>query len=233
MAADSEISLLTRGSTLSKATHKTWSLKPAEEEEDGDEEGEQPCVKFLPPEGGIPSPQLRCSESESSSTHEVTEETRPSDATQAGISLSFDTSHTSVQSTDVTLEYYDAPLSEDQEGEEVHTETEKEDEVVIVNFKSQTEEEEPEQTEQSPLMTPEDAQTDDQELKEEETFEDVMEIGLEQEDKNEEEVQSKKEDEQDVESSSKQEDAAILDQEEIFSAHEGNSFVEFTLLVLL
>lgn len=229
MAADSEISLLTRGSTLSKATRKTWSLQPAEEEEDGDEEGEQHHVKFLPPEGGIPSPELRCSESQSSSIHEVAEENRPSDATQARISLSFDTSQTSFQSADVTLEYFDAPLSEDQEGEEGHTATDKEDEVVIVNFKSPTEEEEPEQTtEQTPLLTSEDAQTEGQELKEDETFEDVMEVGLEQEDKNE-EVQSKKEDEQDVGSSGKQEDVAILDQEEIFSHQEGfNEITENT-----
>ncbi|KAM7406305.1 hypothetical protein PAMP_000691 [Pampus punctatissimus] len=226
MAADSEISLLTRGSTLSKASSKTWSSQPAQEKED--EKEEQPRVKFLPPEGGIPSPQLRCTESESSSIHEVAEETRPSDATQAQISLSFDTSQTSVQSTDVTLEYFDAPLSPDQEGKEGHTATEKEDEVVIVNFKSTAEKEQQQMTEQTPLLTSEDAQMEGQELKEDETFKDeVMKIGLEQ-DKNEEEVQSIKEDERDVETSSKQ-DAAILDQEERFSDYQGfNQVTEST-----
>ncbi|XP_018522322.1 protein ELYS isoform X3 [Lates calcarifer] len=217
MAADSEISLLTRGSTLSKATGKSWSSQPAEEEEDADEEREQPHVKFLPPEGGIPSPHLRCSESESSSIHE---ETRPSDATQARLTLSFDTSQTSVQSTDTTLEFYDAPLSGDQEIEEGHTATEKDEEVVTLNIKALTEKEDPEEktsqtTEEIPVLTSENREKEEDEVKEEDkTFEDVMEFGLEQEAKNEGEVQSEKEDEQDVESSSKQEDAATLDQEE-------------------
>lgn len=230
MAADSEISLLTRGS-ISKATHKTWSSQPAEEEEDGDEEEEQPRVKFLPPEGGIPSPQLRCFESESSSIHEVAAETRHSDATQARLSLSFNTSQTSVRSTDTTLEYYDAPLpglSEEQEGEEGRVAAEKEDEVVTVNIKGLNETREPEEepsptTEESPPLTSEDVEKEEEEeeAKEEETFEDVMEIGLEEEAKNEEEVQSKVEDEK--ESSSEHEDAPTLHQEEISSHNEGNS----------
>lgn len=236
MAADSEISLLTRGSTLSKATGKSWSSQPAEEEEDADEEREQPHVKFLPPEGGIPSPHLRCSESESSSIHE---ETRPSDATQARLTLSFDTSQTSVQSTDTTLEFYDAPLSGDQEIEEGHTATEKDEEVVTLNIKALTEKEDPEEktsqtTEEIPVLTSENREKEEDEVKEEDkTFEDVMEFGLEQEAKNEGEVQSEKEDEQDVESSSKQEDAATLDQEETPSHSQGNPFAEFALCVSL
>ncbi|XP_031169951.1 protein ELYS isoform X2 [Sander lucioperca] len=225
MAADSEISLLTRGSTLSKATHKTWSSPPAEEEEDEDEEGEKPHVKFLPPEDGIPSPQLRCFETESSSIHEVTAETRPSDATQQQLNLSFDTSQISVRSTDTTLEYYDAHLpgfSEDQEGEEGHTATEKEEEVVTVNIKVPTENQEPEEkplptTEQTPLLTSEDIERVEEEVKEDETFEDVKEIALKEETNSMEEVQSKEEDEQDVESSSKHENAATLYQEEMSS----------------
>lgn len=241
MAADSEISLLTRGSTLSKATHKTWSLQLAKEEEDLDGEADQPCVKFMPPEGGLPSPELRCSESMSSSIHEVTEETRPSDASQAQISLSFNTSQTSVQTANDTLEYYDAPLSEEQEEQVGHTVTEKEDEVVMVNFKNPTAEEEPDQTtEQTPPVTLEDTQTESQELKGDETFEVLMKVGLEPEVKNEEEiqskmegeVQSKTEDEQDVESSSKQEDAAVVDKGETFTHDQGNSFLRFALLVL-
>ncbi|XP_071344177.1 protein ELYS isoform X2 [Trachinotus anak] len=219
MAADSEISLLTRGSLLSKATGKTWSSQPAEEEEDGEEEREQPHVKFLPPEGGIPSPQLRCSESESSSIHEVAAETGPSDETQARLTLSFDTSQTPVRSTDTTLEYYDAPLSEDQEVEEGHTATEGDEEIVTLNIKAQSEKEEPEEkpsptTEQAPVMTSENIEKEKEQAKEDEIFEDAMEVGLEQ-DENKEDVQSEKEEEQDVESSSKQEDAGSLDHEEI------------------
>ncbi len=233
MAADSEISLLTRGSTLSKATRKTWSSQPAEEEEDGDEEGEQPHVKFLPPEGGVPSPQLRCFESESSSIREVAAESRPSDATQARLSLSFDTSQTSVRSTDTTLEYYDAPLSEEQEGEEAHAAAEKDEEAVTMNIKDPADNEEPEEkpspaAEQTPLLTSEDQEKEEEEAKEDETFEDVMEIGLEQEVKNEEEVHPEKEDEEDVELSSKQEDAATLDQEETSSHDQGNPFASAT-----
>ncbi|XP_040891235.1 protein ELYS [Toxotes jaculatrix] len=217
MAADSEISLLTRGSRLSKATGKTWSSQPADEEEDQDEKREQQHVKFLPPEGGIPSPQLRCSESESSSIHEVAAETRPSDATQARLSLSFDISHTSVQSTDTTLEYYDAPLSEDQEVG--RTATERDEDVVTLNIRALTEKEVPEEkpsptTDQTPVLTSENREKEEEEVKEDETFEDVMETGPEQEAKNEEEVQSEKEDEQDAELSIRQGDAATPDHEE-------------------
>lgn len=229
MAADSEISLLTRGSTPSKATRKTWSSPPAEEEEDGDEEVEKPSVKFMPP-------QPRCLESDSSSIHEVTAESRPSASAQAQLSLSFDTSQTSVRSTDTTLEYYDAPLSEEQEGEEGHLD--KDEEVVTMNIKILTEKEEPEEkpsptTEQTPLLTAEDLEREEEEeAKEEEMFE-VMETGLEQVAKNEEEeVQCEKADEQDFELSSKQEDAATLEQEDTSSHNQGNSFAEFALLVI-
>ncbi|XP_069549840.1 protein ELYS isoform X2 [Brachyistius frenatus] len=226
MAADSEISLLTRGSTLSKATHKTWSSQPAEEEEDGDEEGESPHVKFLPPEGGIPLPQLRCSASESSSTHEVATETKPSDATQARLSLSFNASQASVKSTDTTLEYYDAPLSQYQEGDDDRAATDEDDGVVTLNIKAQTDEEEPEEM---PLLTPEqtfhltseDTEKEEEEVREDKTFEEVMETGLEQEATTEEEVPSQEEDEQVIESSSKQEDVAALDQEEDSTPYQG------------
>ncbi|XP_034414554.1 protein ELYS isoform X2 [Cyclopterus lumpus] len=220
MAADSEISLLTRGSILSKATHKTWSSQPAEEEENGDGEEEQPCVKFLPPLGGIPSPQLRCFESESSFIHE---ETRPSDATQAQLSLSFDTSQISVRSTDTTLEYYDAPLpdlSEDQEVKEGHTTTEKEEDVVPVNIKGLTgnqelEEETSQTTEQTPLLTSEDIERAEEEVKEDEESEDGMEIGFEEETKNKEKVHAKEQDEQDFKSISEDKEAATLHEVDI------------------
>lgn len=233
MAADSEISLLTRGSTLSKATAKTWSSQPAEEEEDGEEEREQPHVKFLPPEGGIPSPELRCSESESSSVQEVAADTGPSDATQTRLTLSFDTSHnTPVRSTDTTLEYYDAPLLADQdeeEEEEAHMATENDEEVVTLNIKPQSEIEESEEklsttTEQTPVLTSENIEEEKEETKEDETFENAMEVAIQQEEKTGEDVQLEKED---VELSSKQEDAETLDHEEITNDSQGNSFAEF------
>lgn len=226
MAADSEISLLTRGPSLSKATRKTWSSRLAEEEEEGDEEVEQPSVKFLPPEGGIPSPQLRCLESKSSSIHEVAAESQPSAATQARLSLSFDASHTSIRSTDTTLEFFDAPLSAADNEEE---------EVVTINMKGLAEEEEPGETpslttEQTPLLTSEDLEREEEEEKDDETFEDVMETGPEEEAQNEEAVESEKED---VESSTKQEDAVALDEEETPSHKHGNSFAEFAHLQLI
>lgn len=221
VAADSEISLLTRGSTLSKATRKTWSSEPAEEEEEEEQEGEQSSVKFLPPEGGIPSPQLRCFESES--TYEVAAESRPSDATEAQLNLSLDVTHTSVRSTDTTLEYYDAPLSQEQEEDEG---------VVTLNIKHLAEKGEPEEnpsqtSEQTSLLATGDLEQEEggeEEVKEDETSEDVMETGLEQEAKNEEEVQSEKEDKDDVESSDKQEEPSPLDQEETSLHNQGNSF---------
>ncbi|XP_019935488.2 protein ELYS isoform X2 [Paralichthys olivaceus] len=214
ITADREISLLTRGPIMSKATAKSWSSQPADEEEDGDEEKEQPHVKFLPPEGGVPSLQLRGSESESSSIHEAVE-TKPSVAPQAQISLSFDTSQTSVQSTDTTLEFYDAPLPQEQEIEEKHLGTEEDEEVVTLNIKASTGNEETVEThslatEQTPVQTPENIEKEEEEAQEDE---EAIEIGVEEEVKNEEDVQSEKEDEQDVESCSK-EDAATVDHEE-------------------
>uniref|UniRef100_A0A671UV55 AT hook containing transcription factor 1 n=1 Tax=Sparus aurata TaxID=8175 RepID=A0A671UV55_SPAAU len=141
----------------------------------------------------------------SSSIHEVAAVSQPSDAKQAQLSLSFDVSHTSILSTDTTLEFFDAPLSE--EPEETPSPT----------------------TEQTPLLTSEDLKREEEE-KDDETFEDVMETGPEQEAQNEEAVESEKED---VESSSKQEDAAALDEEETSSHKHGNSFVEFAHLQLI
>lgn len=190
-----------------------------EEEEEDEEEVEKPSVKFMAPEGGIPSPQLRCFESESSSTHEVAAESRPSEAAQAQLNLSFDASHTPVRSTDTTLEYYDAPLSEEQEGEEGHTAAQDTEEVVTMYIKVLTETEEENSsptTEQTPLPTSEDV-----EREEEEMYEEVMESGLEQEGKNE-EVQCEKADELDVDLSSKQEEAATLEQEDTSSQNHGN-----------
>ncbi|XP_067344937.1 protein ELYS isoform X2 [Channa argus] len=215
IAADSEISLLTRGSTLSKATHESWSPQPA------GEEGEQPHVKFLPPESGTPSPRLRSSERETSSIQEAATETKSLDATQAQLSLNLDASQLSVQSTDTTLEYYDVPLAEDQEGEEGHTDAENDGEVVTLNIKALNEWEEPEEeqsstTEQMLNLTSEEGEKN--EVKEEQTFKDVIEICPEQEAKKDdqrEEVLSEKEDEQDAELSSDHQVAVALEQEEM------------------
>uniref|UniRef100_A0A7N8X5I9 AT hook containing transcription factor 1 n=1 Tax=Mastacembelus armatus TaxID=205130 RepID=A0A7N8X5I9_9TELE len=195
------IILLTRDSTMS--TRKAGSSQPAEEQEYGVEEGEQPHVKFLAPEGGIPSPQLRCSQRESSSIHEAATETRPSDATGAFVGLIFDSSLASVRSTDTTLEYYDAPLSEDQEREEGHTVQEEVEEVVTLNIRAVTEKEDPEKmssptTKQSPILTSVDGEKEE-EAEEDKTFEDGM-LSLKGEAKYKEQVQSKNEHEQDDES---------------------------------
>lgn len=112
VAADNEINFLTRGTLRSKATCKSWSSQVDEVEEDGHEEEPQSSVKFLLPEGEIPSPEPRLTKRDSLSVPEVTEESKPSGSQ---LVLSFETSQTSAQSTDTILEFYDAPLSEGQE----------------------------------------------------------------------------------------------------------------------
>ncbi|XP_058484835.1 protein ELYS [Solea solea] len=209
VAADSEISLLTRGSTLSKAAGNTWSAQPTEE--DVDEGKEQPHVKFLPPEGGVASPHLRSFESSS-----IHEETRTSHTTQTRLSLSFDTTQTPVRSTDTTLEYYDAPLSMDEEIEEQQAATEQDEDVVTLNIKVLTRNEEPEEKplptpDQTPIFTLE----EDEVVKEDTIFKDLIEEDHEQE--AEKDVQSAQEDEQEVESSSKQQYDANLDPEDMHS----------------
>uniref|UniRef100_A0A8C2YXZ5 AT hook containing transcription factor 1 n=1 Tax=Cyclopterus lumpus TaxID=8103 RepID=A0A8C2YXZ5_CYCLU len=177
---------------------------------------------------------LRCFESESSFIHE---ETRPSDATQAQLSLSFDTSQISVRSTDTTLEYYDAPLpdlSEDQEVKEGHTTTEKEEDVVPVNIKGLTgnqelEEETSQTTEQTPLLTSEDIERAEEEVKEDEESEDGMEIGFEEETKNKEKVHAKEQDEQDFKSISEDKEAATLHEVDISIHNQGKFCSNFLL----
>lgn len=232
MAAEGEISL------LSKTTHQTWSPQPgAEEEEDADEEGEQ-HVKFLPPEGGVPSPELRGSESESSFTQEVSAETQSSGleipyTMPVRVSLGFETSQTSVHSTDTTLEFYDAPLSENQEREDEHKAIENDEEVVTINIKAppeneHTEKEDLEQddlspNEQIPLLTSEDTGNEGQEVKEDQTFEGVGRSGLEQVAKmEEEEAAHSKKDERGVESNMPQEDGPTIGHEEESVHNQGN-----------
>uniref|UniRef100_A0A673BXT1 AT hook containing transcription factor 1 n=1 Tax=Sphaeramia orbicularis TaxID=375764 RepID=A0A673BXT1_9TELE len=139
-------------------------------------------------------------------------------SSHAQVSLSFETSHTSVRSTDTTLEYYDAPLSQDQEGEESPVDKDEDDGVVIVTIKTPEEKEELEQepasaAEQAPLLSLNEGDG----VKEDETFEDLMAACPEQEDKREVVVESEKEDEVDVESSTKQEDNVTPDPGELSS----------------
>uniref|UniRef100_A0A668A031 AT hook containing transcription factor 1 n=1 Tax=Myripristis murdjan TaxID=586833 RepID=A0A668A031_9TELE len=193
----------------------------------GDEEEleEQPHVKFTPPEGGIPSPQLRGFESESSSFQEITAETRSvglalPGSVPARLSLGLETSQASVRSTDTTLEFYDAPLSQDLEKEKEHPCNETDDDVVVMKL-APAEQKEPEPnslttTEQNPLLTVADGESESQDVKEDEASEEEMEIGLEQEGEEEkgERIETEKEDEGDAESSSKSEDGPTVDVED-------------------
>lgn len=227
MAADNEISLLNRGSTQSKAASDNWAPQPAEE---GDEV-RQPSVKFLPQEYGLPSPDQRCLESELASNHKDPAESRQSDATEARLSLSIDTSQISVRSTDTTLEYFDAPLSEEQPVEAGGPVAEKDDEVVTVNVNRLVEEKEAElklssTAEQMTHLTEGLKADEEGETQEAETFEYVFETDLEQQAK-EEEVQCENEDGLDILLSLKREDAATLDQGE----NPGNYFAIFTLFL--
>uniref|UniRef100_A0A8C2WP39 AT hook containing transcription factor 1 n=1 Tax=Cyclopterus lumpus TaxID=8103 RepID=A0A8C2WP39_CYCLU len=178
------------------------------------------------------TPPLRSKESritfiEEAESPEPEKETRPSDATQAQLSLSFDTSQISVRSTDTTLEYYDAPLpdlSEDQE----------EEDVVPVNIKGLTgnqelEEETSQTTEQTPLLTSEDIERAEEEVKEDEESEDGMEIGFEEETKNKEKVHAKEQDEQDFKSISEDKEAATLHEVDISIHNQGKFCSNFLL----
>uniref|UniRef100_A0A8C7XZS2 AT hook containing transcription factor 1 n=1 Tax=Oryzias sinensis TaxID=183150 RepID=A0A8C7XZS2_9TELE len=136
---------------------------------------------------GASSQRLRCSESDSSSTNEVAAETSPSAPVSAGLNLSLDTSQVSFQSTNTTLEYFDAD-------EPTNVCTDEDDDVVTVNIKPQMEKEASEVN-----LTVEDA-----EKKEELVKEDTMNIPPEE----------KSEEEEEVESSSKTEHVETADHEE-------------------
>ncbi|KAK5612742.1 hypothetical protein CRENBAI_007729 [Crenichthys baileyi] len=215
MAADGELSQLSRGS---KATRKTWSSLPAEEE-DEEEEGQHPRVKFLPPEGGVPSPQLRCSESKLASSQELAAAANPSAGGQTHVNVNFDTSQTSVLSTDTSLEYYDATLSEDPKGARGPMVAEDDDDdVVTLNIKPVTENE-PEQRsditiEQSFNLPSEDAEKEEEFLKEAEPCEEVTEGSSDQKVHDEERAESKREEYLNPVSMSKQDDIASPNQEE-------------------
>ncbi|XP_035992418.1 protein ELYS isoform X2 [Fundulus heteroclitus] len=227
MAADSEISQLSRGP---KATRKTWSLRPAKEEEEEEEEEEvHPRVKFLPPDGGVPSPPLRCSEREPSFTQEETAEANPPARSQTHLSVNFDTSQISVQSTDTTLEYYDAPLSEDPnmaQGRDVAEDDDDDDDVVTLNIKHVTEKE-PEGPKRSD-MTPEesfnltsaDTEKEEEFLEEAGLCEEVAEGASDLKVHEEEGAASDREESLDTVSTSKREDVASPEEEEPTAHHE-------------
>lgn len=221
MAADSEISLLTRVSTPSKTTHKTWSLQDPEIEDDGNEGGakeeETPCVRFVPPEGGIPSPQLTCFEDKSPTPHQGDVEGTQSDSAQPQLNLSLDASQVSACSMDNTLEYFDAPLSGEQEGEEGGaTAADDDDNVVTINISVQAGKEEPEKTSPAPEEIPpvpsENVEREELEEAMEGDISELLEAGLEQEATNEEMVPPEMVDEQDPDLNTEQ-DAALADQD--------------------
>lgn len=224
MAADSEISLLARSSTPSKATHKTWSSYPAEEEEDC------PGVTFSSPEGAVPSPEPRSLDTTSASSHKASAQSRASEGAPAKLILSFDASQTSVRSTDTTLEYFDAPLSKEQDGEE--TPSQRDDDVVTLNIQPPAEQEQVEESpapaaEQQPLETADDAVGEEEEEKEEQIVEEPMEVLVEQggEDE-EEEVQREEVEKQDAEFGSTPQEAAATEQADLFSYSRGGLSLE-------
>ncbi|KAI1897843.1 hypothetical protein AGOR_G00087440 [Albula goreensis] len=119
ITAESEISLLTRGSPLPKPAAESWITQPPEEDE------EEEVVTFVPPANEREEELSGVSESCSSSAREATEAVAVTEV-----------SHTSVQSVDTTVEYHDAPAPEDLEEEQLEQQLqEEEEEEVIVNVK--------------------------------------------------------------------------------------------------
>lgn len=203
MAADSEISLLARSSTPTKAAHKTWSSYPAEEEDDGEHEADQPGVKFASPEGGVSSPEPRSGDPTSATSQKVSAQSRLSEGAPAKLILSFDASQTSVRSTDTTLEYFDAPLSNEQDGEEAPSQ--RDEDAVAVDIQPPAEQEQAEESpaapaEQQPLQTTEDVVGEEEEADEERLVEEAMEVYMKQgAEEDEEEVQREEVEKQDAE----------------------------------
>uniref|UniRef100_A0A674MG41 AT hook containing transcription factor 1 n=1 Tax=Takifugu rubripes TaxID=31033 RepID=A0A674MG41_TAKRU len=155
--------------------------------------------------------------------HKVSAAETQLDAAQPKLNLSLETSQMTVRSTDTTLEYFDAPLTEEQEGEEDGVTAVKDEEVVTINITVQAEKEEPEKSsptsDEIPLITSEDVEKEEEEAKEEETSE-VLETGLEQETTS---FPSEMMGEQDPDLSTKQ-DATLADQVNISKNIQGNLF---------
>ncbi|XP_056134819.1 protein ELYS [Lampris incognitus] len=206
MAADSGISMLTRGSSLSKTACHTWTSQPSEEEEE-----EQSVVKFMSPEGCIPSPQMKFSESESCSIRELSSEVKSSgfllpEALPVRLSFGLETSQTTIHSTDTTLEFYDTP----QEKEAQPSNKDDEEEVVVNRAPAEQQERNDKSLakEQHLLLTSEDVQSEGQEIKEDKTSDGETEICLGQQ------VQmSEKEVEEKFLSESQQEDIETVEEE--------------------
>ncbi|CAL8364656.1 unnamed protein product, partial [Gadus morhua 'NCC'] len=186
-AADSEISLLTRGSPLPGGPLKPWASRA-----EGGAGETTPRVTFMPPAGGVPSPQLRGSDSDASSLEELPESrgalSLPPGALPGRLSLGLETSLTSVLSSDSTLEFHDAPLGEDRE----------EEDVLVVSIKTPQDGE----TEKSVAST-------DEEEEEEEEEEDILVVSLKtpQDGETEKSVASTDEEEEKVEE-------VVVDEEE-------------------
>uniref|UniRef100_A0A8C6L7U7 AT hook containing transcription factor 1 n=1 Tax=Nothobranchius furzeri TaxID=105023 RepID=A0A8C6L7U7_NOTFU len=193
----------TEAPEVEKGNRWTNGVRP----KDGRDEEQLPQVKFLSPDRGVPSSERRCSER----NQEVA-----ADAARAHLNLSFDSSQVSIRSTDTTLEFYDAPLSED------HREDSGDDDgVVTINIKRLTEtkpEENPGANVEQSLRLP----SEDEE-KEGEPSEDVMRSDL-----NREEVESKQEEDLNFISICKQ-DVATVNQEEPSVDHEGGLFLSFMI----
>lgn len=219
MAADDEISLLTRVSTPSKATHKTWSFQEGANQV-GDKEVEIPSARFMPPEGLNPSPQLQCFEDRSPTVHKVSVDGTQSDAAQPRLHLSLDASQTSVRSTDTTLEYFDAPLS----GEEDGATAAKDEDLVTVNITAQSQMGEPEKTSAASEEIP--PTREEVEEANEEEISEVVETALEQETTNEETAPPEMSDEPDPDLGPKP-DASLADQGNASEEVQGNSVQEF------
>ncbi|XP_023850568.1 protein ELYS isoform X1 [Salvelinus sp. IW2-2015] len=143
IATENEISLLTRGSPLSKAGPEAWTSHSADYDEEEQEEVEEvkvTHVKFLQPPVRELSPERGESES-GSSVQEVAVVTALPSTLPGRLSLGLETSQASVLSTDTTLEFHDAPLPEDLEMEALQQPanevTDEEDDEVVVNLKTQ------------------------------------------------------------------------------------------------
>ncbi|MEQ2211573.1 hypothetical protein XENOCAPTIV_007391, partial [Xenoophorus captivus] len=143
----------------------------------------------------------------------------PSAGGQTHVNVNFDTSQTSVLSTDTSLEYYDATLSEDPKGARGPMVAEDDDDdVVTLNIKPVTENE-PEQRsditiEQSFNLPSEDADKEEEFLKEAEPCEEVTEGASDQKVYEEERAESRREEYLNPVSMSKQDDIASPEQEE-------------------
>uniref|UniRef100_A0A8C7G048 AT hook containing transcription factor 1 n=1 Tax=Oncorhynchus kisutch TaxID=8019 RepID=A0A8C7G048_ONCKI len=204
IATENEISLLTRGSPLSKAGPEAWTSHSADYDEEGQEEVKVTHVKFLQPPVREPSPERGESESGSSVVVTALPSTLP-----GRLSLGLETSQASVLSTDTTLEFHDAPLPEDLEMEALqhpaNEVTDEDDDEVVVNLKTQEVLEAPLSKEEvqpaaanglTLLLSLEEGQNKDPEVKEEEVSREVeldqevgeMEVSPEQESKAEKEV---------------------------------------------